>query len=63
MNILGQEIGRDQLPTLTMRQMNPDHLYQSMQDHLANKLGLNMPAQQPSVDGGMSQAMETNQNG
>ena len=43
--------------------MNPDHLYQSMQDRLANKLGLNMPAQQPSVDGGMSQAMETNQNG
>lgn len=42
--------------------MNPDHLYQSIQDHLANKLGLNMPAQQ-SVDGGMSQAMETQNNG
>lgn len=61
MNILGQEINRDQLPTLTMRQMNPDHLYQSMQDRLANKLGLGMPIQQPGND--MSQAMESTQNG
>lgn len=62
MNILGQEIARDQLPTLSMRQLNPDHLYQSIQDHLSAKLGLAPIAPQQPVDTGMSQAMEV-QNG
>lgn len=49
--ILGQNIDRSQLPTLTMRQMNPSHTYQSMQDLLSAKLGMAQPqAAQPAPD-------------
>lgn len=51
MMILGQNIDRSQLPTLTMRQMNPSHTYQSMQDLLSAKLGMAQPqAAQPAPD-------------
>lgn len=36
MNILGQEIGRDDMPSAQAFKSNPDRVYQSMQDTISN---------------------------
>lgn len=59
MRIGDQNITREDMPTMQAWKLNPDHLRQSIQDVLNNKLGVELT---PPPDGGASVQQGTMEN-